>query len=161
MAPVPPHNICWGMDSSIVSALAALVGAVVGGFTSVLTSWHAQRVQARALWRRQEHQRREDLYKAFIEDAAQCYADALQHDEPQMSLFVGIYAKIDQMRVHSTDRVIASAMEIRTRLVETYLNPNRAFPELRDMMADGSIDLLSAFSEACRIELEGMRAERG
>lgn len=161
MAPVRPRDMFRGMDPSIVSALAALIGAVVGGFTSVLTSWQAQRAQARALWRRQEHQRREDLYKAFIEDAALCYADALQHDEPQMSVFVGIYAKIDQMRVHSSDRVIASALEIRRRIVETYLDTNKAFPELRDMLADGSIDLLGAFSEACRVELEEMRAERG
>lgn len=161
MVLVRPRNISRGMDSNLVSAMAALVGAVIGGLTSVATSWLAQRVQARAQWRRQEHQRREDLYRAFIEDAALCYADALQHDEPQMSVFVGIYAKIDQMRVRSSDRVIASALEIRRRIVETYLDTNKAFPELRDMLADGSIDLLGAFSEACRAELEKMRAERG
>jgi hypothetical protein len=161
MAPDLPRPHVSAMDPNIVSALAALIGAVVGGFTSVLTTWQAQRIQARALWRRQEHQRRENLYSAFIEEAAECYADAIQHDEPQMSAFVGIYAKIDQMRVHSSDRVIAAAMEIRGKIVETYLHPNRAFLEMRDMLADGSVDLLGKFSEACRIELEAMRAERG
>lgn len=149
------------MDTNVVSALAGLIGAVIGGLTSVTTSWLAQHVQARTQWRRQEHQRREDLYKAFIENAAECYADALQHDEPDMSAFVGIYAKIDQMRVHSSDRVIATATDIRRRIVETYLDTNKAFPEIRDMITDGSIDLLGKFSEACRIELEAMRVGRG
>ena len=148
------------MDPTVVSALAALVGAAVGGFTSVLTSWLAQHVQARTQWRRLEHQRREDLYKAFIENAAESYADALQHNEPDMSAFVGIYAKIDQMHLHSTAPVIASAVEIRSRIIDTYLDTNRAFPEIRGMLADGSIDLLGKFSEACRIELDEMRAGR-
>ena len=148
------------MDASSASALAGLAGAVIGGLTSVVASSLTQRSQAQAQWRRQEHQRREDLYRAFIDDAAACYADALQHDEPQMSAFVGVYAKIDQMRLRSSAAVIESALEIRRRIVETYVDSNRAFPELRDILADGSIDLLARFSEACRAELEALRSAR-
>lgn len=148
------------MNPSILSALAALIGAVIGGFTSVMSSWLAQYVQANGQWRRQEHQQREDLYNAFIDNAVQCYADALQHDEPDISAMVGLYAKIDRMYLHSSRRVIESAEEIRRRIADTYLDPNRAFPELREMLADGSINLLGKFSEACRAELDEMRASR-
>jgi hypothetical protein len=74
-----------------------------------------------------------------------------------MAAFVGVYAKIDQMHVHSTPPVIASALEIRRRLVDTYIDNNRQFGEIREMLADGSIDLLGRFSEACRAELDRMR----
>ena len=53
---------------------------------------------------------------------------------------------------------IASAEHIRRRIVETYLAPNQEFSELRDMIADGSTSPLRAFSEACRAELDGIRA---
>jgi hypothetical protein len=36
------------MDASVVTALAALAGATIGGLTSVIASWLAQQEQARA-----------------------------------------------------------------------------------------------------------------
>lgn len=149
------------MDPNVVSALAGLTGAVIGGATSVLTSALAQRIQANGQWRRQEHRRREDLYNAFIETAVECYADALQHEEPNASAMVSLYARIDQMQLRSSRQVIESAEEIRRRIIETFRETNAAFPELRERLADGSISLLGRFSEACRIELEEMRAGQG
>ena len=149
------------MDPNIVSALAGLTGAVIGGITSVGTSWLAQRIQANGQWRRQEHQRREDLYNAFIESAVKCYADALQHEEPEMATMVSLYARIDQMYLRSSRRVIECAEEIRRKIIETFRDENKAFPELRERLADGSLSLLGKFSEACRIELDGLRAQRG
>lgn len=149
------------MDANAVSALAGLTGAVIGGLTSVGTSWLAQRIQANGQWRRQEHQRREDLYNAFIETAIECYADALQHEEPEVSSMVSLYARIDQMHLHSTRRVIECAEEIRRTIVQTFHDSNKPFPALRERLADGSFRLLSRFSEACRIELEEMRAGQG
>ncbi|HEX4988057.1 MAG TPA: hypothetical protein VFW91_04710 [Candidatus Binatia bacterium] len=35
-------------------------------------------------------------------------------------------------------------------IVNTYLAPNKTFPELRDMVNNGAIDPLRDFSEACR-----------
>lgn len=157
----PPAAYVSAMDSNVVSALAGLIGAIIGGLTSVLTSWLVQRIQANGQWRRQEVLRREDLYNAFIETAVECYADALQHEEPEMSAMVGLYARIDQMRLHSTRTVIESAEEIRRKIIGTFGDPNRAFPDLRERLADGSLGLLGRFSEACRIELDELRAGRG
>lgn len=145
------------MDANVVSALAGLIGAVIGGLASAMTSWLGQRIQANGQWRRQEVQRREDLYDAFIENAVQCYADALQHEEPEMSAMVSLYARIDQMRLHSTATVIETAEDIRRKIIGTFGDPNRAFPDLRERLADGSLSLLGKFSEACRIELEELR----
>ena len=41
--------------------------------------------------------------------------------------------------------------------MDTYLEPDKSFDELRDMVKRGSIDLLREFSEACRDEFDEMR----
>jgi hypothetical protein len=49
------------MDASVITALAALVGATIGGLTSILASWLAQRTQVHAQWIGHEIARRQDL----------------------------------------------------------------------------------------------------
>ena len=68
------------MDASIISALAALAGATVGGLTSFVSSWWTQRAQAKAQWLAQIQLRRQELYKEFIGDASKLFIHALQND---------------------------------------------------------------------------------
>jgi hypothetical protein len=44
--------------------------------------------------------------------------------------------------------------------MDTYLEPDKSFVELRDMARTGAIDLLREFSEACRDEFEQLRARQ-
>jgi hypothetical protein len=90
------------MDASIISALAALTGTTVGGLTSVTANWLNNRLQIRAGWLRHEKNRRQILYRDFIEEATKCYINALQHDEPDVPDVVNLYAKIGRMRVLSS-----------------------------------------------------------
>jgi hypothetical protein len=146
------------MDASVISALAALAGATVGGLTSVLASWLVQRTQARAQWLAQDTLRRQELYKEFIEEASQCHVYALQHDKAEIPALVSLYAKIARMRVLSSSKVVESAEQIGRKIVDTHLEPDRSFLELREMVNSGSIDLIRDFSETCRAELESLRA---
>jgi hypothetical protein len=146
------------MDASVISALAALAGATVGGLTSVLASWLVQRTQARAQWLVQDTLRRQELYKEFIEEASQCHVYALQHDKAEIPSLVSLYAKIARMRVLSSSKVVESAEQIGRKIVDTHLEPDRSFLELREMVNSGSIDLIRDFSETCRAELESLRA---
>jgi hypothetical protein len=148
------------MNASIISALAALVGAAIGGLTSVLASWLTQQTQAKAQWILQDRGRRQELYKEFIEEAAKSYADALQHDKPDISALVGIYAKIDRMRVQSSPKVVESAERVGRRIVDAYLEPDKSFIELREMLNSGAIALLSEFSDACREEFDSLRSQQ-
>jgi hypothetical protein len=148
------------MNASIISALAALVGAAIGGLTSVLASWLTQQTQAKAQWILQDRGRRQELYKEFIEEAAKNYADALQHDKPDISALVGIFAKIDRMRVQSTPKVVESAERVGRRIVDAYLEPDKNFIELREMVNSGAISLLSEFSDACREEFDSLRSQQ-
>jgi hypothetical protein len=146
------------MDASVISALAALAGATVGGLTSVLASWLVQRTQARAQWLAQDTFRRQELYKEFIEEASQCHVYALQHDKAEIPALVSLYAKIARMRVLSSSKVVECAEKIGRKIVDTHLEPDRSFLELREMVNSGSIDLIRDFSETCRAELESLRA---
>ena len=148
------------MNASIISALAALVGAAIGGLTSVLASWLTQQTQAKAQWIAQERARRQELYREFIEEAAKCYVDALQHDKPDISALVGIYAKIDRMRVQSSPKVVESAERVGRKIVDAYLAPDKSFLELREMLNTGAIHLLGEFSDACRVEFDTLRAQQ-
>jgi hypothetical protein len=42
-------------------------------------------------------------------------------------------------------------------IVDTYFAPNKTFPELRKLMNSDAIDLLRAFSEECRAELQTLK----
>ena len=146
------------MDASIISALAALTGAAVGGLTSGIANWRSQRSQARAQWILHEKTRRQTLYRDFIEDAAKCYIDALQHDEADIPGLVDLYAKLSAMRAVSSEPVVQRAEDVARKILDTYLEPDKGFVELRQMAIDGTIDLLQGFSAACRHEFDEMWA---
>jgi hypothetical protein len=150
------------MNPSIISALAALAGAVIGGLTSVLASVLAQRTQARVQWIAQDRILRQDLYKEFVEEASQCHIDALQHDKADVPELVTLYAKIGQMRILSSAKVIATAENVAQEILETYLQPNKTVPELMEMANSNrkSVDVLRDFSEACREEFDFLRAQQ-
>jgi hypothetical protein len=145
------------VDVSIISALAALTGAAVGGLTSGIANWLNQRSQVRAQWILHEKTRRQILYKDFIEEAAKCYIDALQHDEADIPGLVGLYAKLSRMRTLSSKPVVHHAEDVARKILDTYLEPDKSFVELREMAIDGTIDLLRGFSDACHDEFEDMR----
>jgi hypothetical protein len=148
------------MDISIMSiilALAGLVGAAIGGLTSGIASWLAQRSQSRVRLLAQERVQRQELYKEFIEAATQSYADALQRENPEISALVILYGKIGRMRIVSSPRVLASAEQIGQKIVDTYLEPNKTFLEVREMVDKNAYDILGDFGEACRQEFESLQ----
>ena len=142
------------MDSASLSAFAALAGAAIGGLTSFATSWLTQQTQVKVQQSARKLTRREELYKDFVEEASKLYADSLIHETSDVSQLVRLYAMISRMRVLSSITTIESADKVALMIVNTYLAPNKTFPELRDMVNSGAIDLLRDFSEACREEFQ-------
>ena len=119
------------MDAAYVSAFAALAGAAIGGLTSFATSWLTQRAQARAQQLAHKLTRREELYKAFIEEASKLYADSLVHETPDVSQLIRLYSMISLMRMISATRIVQDADKVIRMIVNTYLGPNKTLPELR------------------------------
>src|SRR5467141_540968 len=145
------------MNSSVTSALAALAGTITGGLTSVLTSWLTQHAQATAQWHAQDKLQRQELYREFIERASRCYIDALQHDKADIPALVELYVRVGRMRILSSPKVVESAELVARTVVDTYLESNKTFLELRAMANSGSMEILRDFSDTCRAEFESLR----
>ena len=148
------------MNAAVISALAALAGAIIGGLTSLLASVWTQRLQARVQWIAQDKIRRQDLYEEFIEEATKCHIDALQHDKADIPALVTLYAKIGRMRILSSAKVVATAENVGQKILDAYLQPNKTVPELMEMANSKSVDVIRDFSEACREEFESLRAQQ-
>ena len=142
------------MDAGYITALAALGGAALGGFTSFATSWTTQRAQMNAARTASSKSRRQKLYNAFIDGAAKMYGDALIHDKLELSGLIELHTIVSRMRVFSSAAVIENAIRVVRVITETYSQPNKSPIEIEKMIENGSIDLLRGFSEACRQEFE-------
>ena len=142
------------MDVAYISAISALAGSAVGGFTSTVTTWLTQRAQMRAGQLAHEITRREDLYRDFIIAASKTYGDALVSSEPKLPELIALYAMISRMRVMSAPRTVGCADRIMMAIIDTYFSPNHSVRELRDLIKAGAgIDPLKDFSEAAREEV--------
>ena len=148
------------MDSAYLPALAALAGSAIGGLTSFASAWLTQHRQDRTRRLSKDKTRRQKVYKQFIEEASKLYADALVHDDLQVSKLVSAYALISRMRLLSSPPVLQRAEAIVRMIVETYFAPNKTSVELRELLDRHAIDPLRAFSEACRAELEPFKGLR-
>jgi hypothetical protein len=141
------------MDPAYVSAMAALSGSVVGGVTSLAASWLSQSAQVRANQLVQDKSRRQDLYKAFIEEASRIFAHALANNAAEIASLVNLYAMISRMRILSSPAVIQHADALVRLIIDTYFEPNVTLRELRDAVEGNRFDPIRQFSEACREDL--------
>ena len=64
------------------------------------------------------------------------------------------------MRVLSSPKVLAAAEAVGRKVVDTYLAPDKTFPELREMVRDGSLDHFQEFSAAARAEFDFLRGRQ-
>ena len=112
------------MNPTYLPALAALAGSAVGGLTSLGSAWLTQHRQDRARRLSQDKARRQKLYKQFIDEASKLYADALVHNETEVSALVSVYALVSKMRVVSSSAVVEKAEAVVRMVVDTYFTPN-------------------------------------
>jgi hypothetical protein len=141
------------MEAPLITAIAALSGSAIGGAASFLSSWLGHDNQVRARLFLENKNRREELYREFIEEASQSYIDAMTRDTPDLPKTIRLYALISRMRVLSSQQVIARAETVARSIVDSYPEPNKTFDELRLMMNELSMDPLREFAEACRSEI--------
>src|ERR1700722_4987266 len=144
------------MNPSYLPALAALAGSTIGGLTSFASAWLTLHHQDRANRLSGEKTRRQKLYKQFIDEASRLYADALVHDQAEVSALVGVYALISRMRITSSSAVIEAAEAVVHMIIDTYFVPNKTFMQVREMVDSHSVDPLRMFAEQCRAELQAL-----
>jgi len=137
-----------------LSALAALSGSIVGALTAIVTTYLTLRTQERAGRFAQGIARKEKLYGEFIEEASRLYSDAITHKLDEVSKFVHLYALVSKLRLFAPHDVISAADEVMHRIL---INREASEQDLGVAIRQGrerDIDLLRAFSEACRREMK-------
>ena len=78
------------MDPAIVSAMAAVLGSLVGGSATVATAWITQRTLSKRELLSMEIRARETLYGEFIRECSKVVLDSFTHtlDKAEKSLAV-------------------------------------------------------------------------
>ena len=135
-----------------IPALAGFGGSAFGAVSTFVTNWVVQRRKDHARHHSRSINKREELYKSFIEEASRLYADALVSEQPEISKLVDMYALIGRMKILSGDDVVSAAEKAAVLIVETYVSPNRTFADIPDFIRE--MDPLRDFGEACRRELQ-------
>ena len=146
------------MDTTIVTALAGIVGSLCGGSASVATAWVTQKTLNKRQGIRAEVKKREALYGEFINECSQRVMDSLARNLDKPETLLSIYALLNRIRLCASDAVLAQAQEIAKFIMEQYFAPNVSVDEFHERVHNDGIDPLKAFSEACRLELMSMHA---
>jgi hypothetical protein len=140
------------MNPAALSALAALAGSAIGGLASFTTTWLTQHYQSRTQRRSEENARRVRLFGDFIMQASKLYADAMTHDLSDPSTLVPLYALKAQLELFASKATIHRADEVLRLIIDIYYRPNADFRN-PEVIQSGGVDILQAFTEACRAEL--------
>ena len=92
------------MEPSIITALAAAGGSIVGGAATVTTSWINQRTQTVREQTQARLRERERLYGEFITEASRLAVDAVSHSLETLEQLVILYGILGRIRLISERR---------------------------------------------------------
>lgn len=146
------------MDATVVSALSAVMGSVVGGSASIATAWFTQRTQGRRERINTEILKRETLYAEFIAECSKLLIDSLDHALDAPETMVQAYAVQNRIRLRSSEAVVEAAAGVMRAILKRYFNPNLTPEQVQAYALSISEheDPLEGFAEACRKELAGL-----
>ena len=148
------------MDTSLVTAMAAVLGSLVGGSATMATAWITQRTSAKRELISEELRKRETLYGEFISECSRLAIDSLAHGIENPEKMWSAYALLNRIRLSASKAVLAEAEAVLKRIAEQYFAPNVSLDEFRTIALSQDGDPLGSLGEACRIELQALRAAR-
>lgn len=144
------------MDIPALTALAGIMGSVVGASATVATNWITQRTLNRRELLQAQIRNREALYGDFIAECARLLVDAFAHSLEQPEKLLPVYALINRIRLCATPPVLAEAERLLTRITDQYFAENLTVEQMRELARNESTDPMLAFGAACRAELASM-----
>jgi hypothetical protein len=138
------------MDSAWVSAFSAVMGSLVGAFTSFVATYANQRAQYRRDFLSRQFAQRETLYAEFIDEAARLMADWLEQEIVKPSTLVPIYGLENRIRLNASDEVVQAARSAIQEIVESYRRPRMIEEEISRGTYLEIRGAVQEFGEACR-----------
>lgn len=143
-------------EPTLLSAMSALIGALIGGGGSLASAIYTQRYQDRQQRTAREITKRESVYADFIMSASKLLLKAHLNDGFALN---GddqhLIALANRMRLFASTRVTEAAEAVIKKIVEISFQPSLDLRKLT--MADLShhdTDLLLPFSLVCRADLD-------
>jgi hypothetical protein len=145
------------MDRAVLSALAAILGSLVGASATIATAWLTQRTQGRRASVETEIRKREALYGEFIAEGSKLLIESIDHKLDDPERLYSLYAVLNRIRLVAADDVLAAADRTTTQIVERFFRPNLSSEEMRQLVLTRPDDPLKEFSEVCRLELRTLQ----
>ncbi len=141
------------VDTTIITAMAAACGSLVGAAATIVTTWITQRTQTARAEREQQLRDRGALYGEFITEASRLTVEALSHSLERADTFVKLYALLGRIRLVATDPILAAAEQCCRQIGDLYAKPNMTAEQIRIAFERDRVDPIRDFSIACRKEL--------
>jgi hypothetical protein len=145
------------LDPAILSSVSALMGALIGGGTSMATAVYTQRLQNRVQRVANEITKREDLYAEFIMNASNLVLKAYVSDGVapggDEQHLIGL---INRMRLFAPPNVISEAEAVLKTIIEISLRPSMDLTQLakETLSKPPDPDPLLKLSLTCRADLD-------
>jgi hypothetical protein len=147
------------IDPALLGPVSALMGALIGGSTSLVAAVYTQRHQDRLQRVASEIAKRETVYADFVMSASNLLLNAYTHDDIALSgdeqRMIGL---INRMRLFAPTDVVDGAEAVLRAIVEISLKPSIELRQLAKEALSKSLDPdpLLAFSSTCRADLDNV-----
>jgi hypothetical protein len=152
------------MNSDLLTQFSGLLGALIGGGTSLAAAVYTQRSQDRLRRVANEITKRETIYADFLMNASKWLLAAYTHDE----LVLGsdeqhLIGLVNRMRLFASVEVIGGAEAVLKAIVDISLKPSIELRQLavQSLSKNPDPDPFLAFSQTCRIDLDNVRRTMG
>ena len=147
------------IDPTLLSPISALLGALIGGATSLVAAVYTQRGRDRLQRVATEITKRETVYADFVLYASNLLLRAYTNDEVELSgdeqRLIGL---VNRMRFFAPRNVIASAEAALRAIIAISLKPGTELRQLATQALSQSLDdPLLEFSIVCRADLDSVR----
>jgi len=150
-------------EPTVISAVSALVEALIGGGGSLVSAVYTQRYQDRLQRVSREANKRASVYASFMMSASKMFLKShvndgftLNGDEQHL------IALVNRMRLFAPPEIIEAAEAVIRKVVEISLQPSIDLKQLtmEDVAKYRESDLLLPFSLACRADLDNLHRTR-
>src|SRR5215469_5372995 len=147
------------IDPALLGPISALMGALIGGSTSLVAAVYTQRHQDRLRRVASEVTKRETVYADFVMSASRVLLSAFTHDEISLGadeqLLVGL---LNRMRLFAPPDVVSEAEAVLRAIVEISLKPRIEARQLakQGLATNFDPDPVMTFSSVCRADIDNV-----
>jgi hypothetical protein len=145
------------MESTLITAMAGVLGSLVGASASIGTTWLTKRTEIVRTTAERKMRERESLYNEFLTEASRVAVHALTHSFDGPDQIVALYGILSRIRLVGSSAVVREGEMCCVQILAMYGKPSMTAEDFRAVLAAANdlaeLDPLKAFSNACREEL--------